>query len=86
MKKNTQPSSQEQENIPQNERYVGSGSVPRQIIPEKGEEYLRESGNIEDLPNEKDDRKADEKLRPSTDNEHINDPRRAKDGPLPGSL
>lgn len=32
------------------EHPVENKPPPRQLIPEKGEEYLRESANIEDLP------------------------------------
>jgi len=34
-----------------------------QLIPEKGEKYLREAGNIEDLPDEEDVQDAENTLR-----------------------
>ncbi|MGB8193496.1 MAG: hypothetical protein WCF67_16315 [Chitinophagaceae bacterium] len=36
------------------------GQLPqKQLIPEKGEEYLREAGNIEDLPNTEENEEAE---------------------------
>ena len=53
MKKNNQQDEQSLENTP-----------PRkQIIPEKGEEYLREVANIEDMPSPAEDAEAEKALR-----------------------
>lgn len=37
---------------------VANRPAQKQIIPPKGEEYLREGGNIEDLPNPSEEKDA----------------------------
>ena len=44
--------------------YPAGNQPPReQLIPEKGEEYLREVANIEDMPSPAEDKEADNVLR-----------------------
>lgn len=35
----------------------------KQYLPEEGEEYMRESGNIEDLPDPEQDKEADQQTK-----------------------
>lgn len=55
MKKHDQPGQQSKPNG----EYPTDNQPPReQLIPEKGEEYLREVANIEDMPSPEEDQEA----------------------------
>ena len=54
--KNTKPAGEE----PGGEYSVTNRPDDKQLIPPKGEEYLRESGNIEDMPDPSAENDADE--------------------------
>lgn len=47
--------------------------LKEQLISEKGEEYLREVANIEDMPSPAEDAEADNVLREERKNERIGD-------------
>jgi hypothetical protein len=56
-------------NTRQDERPLETQPPRKQIIPEKGEEYLREAGNIEDLPSPAEDAEAEKILRGEENND-----------------
>lgn len=51
---------QHDENVPVNNR---AGIPPQPVFGDQGEAYLRESSNIEDMPDEKDMEAYDDKIR-----------------------
>ena len=85
MEKNSQvdSGSRQDEDSPQN---VANEEIPRQIIPQKGEEYLRESANIEDMPSPAEDQEARDRLKPEGENERIKEQERKPERDVPGAL
>ena len=63
MRKNNQGGKPENDETNNTDFAAENQPSPGQLIPEKGEEYLREVANIEDMPSPKEDKEADNVLR-----------------------